>query len=104
MRPTSEIYGHTDESVFFGARIPVAAAVGDQHAALFGQACFEPGMVKTTYGTGASLLMNTGDKPVLLGQGPAHHLAWGLDGRVAVRAGGPDLRVGRRRSSGCATS
>ena len=69
VRQSSEIYGSTDESVFFGARIPVAAAVGDQHAALFGQACFEPGMVKSTYGTGASLLMNTGDTPVLSDRG-----------------------------------
>ena len=82
VRPTSEIYGHTDESVFFGQRIPVAAAVGDQHAALFGQACFEPGMVKSTYGTGASLLMNTGDKPVLSDKGLLTTVAWGLDGRV----------------------
>ena len=82
VRATSEIYGHTDESVFFGQRIPVAAAVGDQHAALFGQACFEPGMVKSTYGTGASLLMNTGDKPVLSDKGLLTTVAWGLDGRV----------------------
>jgi glycerol kinase len=82
VRPTSEIYGTTEESVFFGARIPVAAAVGDQHAALFGQACFEAGMVKSTYGTGASLLMNTGDKPVLSDSGLLTTVAWGLDGRV----------------------
>ena len=82
VRPTSEVYGSTDESVFFGARIPVAAAVGDQHAALFGQACFEPGMVKATYGTGASLLMNTGDKPVLSDRGLLTTVAWGVDGRV----------------------
>src|SRR6478752_3306040 len=82
VRPTSEIYGYTDDSVFFGARIPIAAAVGDQHAALFGQACFEPGMVKSTYGTGASLLMNTGDKPVLSDKGLLTTVAWGLDGKV----------------------
>ncbi|HEY5881987.1 MAG TPA: glycerol kinase GlpK [Nakamurella sp.] len=82
VRPTSEVYGLTDESVFFGARIPVAAAVGDQHAALFGQTCFEPGMIKSTYGTGASLLMNTGDAPVFSEKGLLTTVAWGLDGQV----------------------
>jgi len=82
VRQSSEIYGTTEESVFFGARIPVAAAVGDQHAALFGQACFEPGMVKCTYGTGASLLMNTGSAPVLSDKGLLTTVAWGVDGTV----------------------
>ena len=82
VRPTSEVYGLTDESVFFGARIPVAAAVGDQHAALFGQACFEPGMIKSTYGTGASLLMNTGERPVFSDKGLLTTVAWGVGGRV----------------------
>jgi len=82
VRPTSEVYGLTDESVFFGARIPVAAAVGDQHAALFGQACFEPGMIKSTYGTGASLLMNTGERPVFSDKGLLTTVAWGVGGQV----------------------
>ena len=68
---------NTDSSV-----LPYTSLVGDQHAALFGQACFEPGMVKATYGTGASLLMNTGDKPVLSDRGLLTTVAWGVDGRV----------------------
>ncbi|WP_435845487.1 FGGY family carbohydrate kinase [Streptomyces hygroscopicus] len=64
VRPTSEVYGHSEESVLLGACIPVAAAVGDQQGALFGQACFEVGTVKATYGTEASLVLNTGDSPV----------------------------------------
>ena len=82
VRPTSEIFGHTDASVFFGVPVPVAAAVGDQHAALFGQACFEPGMIKSTYGTGASLLMNTGERPVFSDKGLLTTVAWGVDGQV----------------------
>jgi glycerol kinase len=59
VRDTSEVYGTTDAALF-GAEIPVAAAVGDQQGALFGQACFERGQAKCTYGTAASLVMNTG--------------------------------------------
>ena len=62
-RASSEIYGETDPS-FFGGRIPIAGAAGDQQAALFGQACFDQGEAKNTYGTGCFLLMNTGSKPV----------------------------------------
>ena len=86
VRPTSEVYGHTDASVFFGVRIPVAAAVGDQHGALFGQTCFEPGMVKSTYGTGASLLMNTGAEPVFSEKGLLTTVAWGVDGQLQKRS------------------
>ncbi len=62
VKESSEIYGETDPS-FFGGRISVAGAAGDQQAALFGQACFEKGETKNTYGTGGFLLMNAGDKP-----------------------------------------
>ncbi|MEU5608689.1 glycerol kinase GlpK [Streptomyces sparsogenes] len=82
VRPTSEVYGHSEESVLLGARIPVAAAVGDQQGALFGQACFEVGTVKATYGTGASLVLNTGDSPVFSDTGMLTTIAWGLDGGV----------------------
>ena len=58
--PSSTIFGETDPAAFFGVRVPVSGIAGDQQAALFGQACFEPGMVKNTYGTGCFLLMNTG--------------------------------------------
>ena len=63
VKESSEMYGETDPA-FFGGRIPVAGAAGDQQAALFGQACFEKGETKNTYGTGGFLLMNAGDKPV----------------------------------------
>ena len=82
VRQSSEVYGHTCADIFLEAEIPIAAAIGDQHAALFGQACYEPGMVKTTYGTGASLVMNTGAVPVRSTKGLLTIPAWGLDGKV----------------------
>jgi len=81
VRQSSEVYGHTRADLF-GAEIPIAAAAGDQHAALFGQACFTPGSVKTTYGTGASLVMHTGDTPVRSESGLLTIPAWGIDGKV----------------------
>lgn len=79
--PSSCIYGHTDAQ-FFGAPIPIAGAAGDQQAALFGQACFDPGDSKVTYGTGAFLLMNTGEKPIFSQNGLVTTIAWGLNGKV----------------------
>jgi len=66
VRPSSDdhYYGHTDPDGFLGADVPVAGALGDQQAALFGQACFRPGEAKNTYGTGSFLLLNTGDEAV----------------------------------------
>jgi glycerol kinase len=63
IRSSSELYGET-LSHLFGSPVPIAGVAGDQQAALFGQACLAPGMVKNTYGTGCFLLMNTGDRPV----------------------------------------
>lgn len=63
LRPSSDIYGETDPSVF-GRPIPLGGIAGDQQAALFGQMCTQPGLVKTTYGTGCFMLMNTGNTPV----------------------------------------
>ena len=79
--PSSSIYGHT-AAQFFGAPIPIAGAAGDQQAALFGQACFAPGQSKVTYGTGAFLLMNTGEKPIFSQNGLVTTITWGLDGKV----------------------
>jgi glycerol kinase len=62
VRPSSEVYGETDESLF-GGKIPIAGDAGDQQAATFGQACFEPGSAKNTYGTGCFMLLNIGEKP-----------------------------------------
>src|SRR5699024_12803907 len=61
---SSEVYRKTIDYHFFGHEIPIAGIAGDQQAALFGQACFEKGMVKNTYGTGCFVLMNTGEKAV----------------------------------------
>lgn len=79
--PSSQCYGHT-EAQFFGAPIAIAGAAGDQQAALFGQACFSPGNSKCTYGTGAFLLMNTGETPIFSKNGLVTTIAWGLDGKV----------------------
>ncbi|HJQ32925.1 MAG TPA: glycerol kinase GlpK [Pyrinomonadaceae bacterium] len=84
--PSSFIYGHTDPSAFFGARVPVAGLAGDQQSALFGQACFEPGSAKNTYGTGSFLLMNTGTAPVRSRAGLLTTVAWQLDGEHAEYA------------------
>ena len=80
-KPCSDLYGETDPT-FFGGRIPIAGAAGDQQAALFGQTCFEEGEAKNTYGTGCFLLMNTGEKPVFSKNGLVTTIAWGLDGTV----------------------
>ena len=80
-KPSSCVYGNADSS-FFGGKIPIAGAAGDQQAALFGQTCFEPGEAKNTYGTGCFLLMNTGEKPVFSNNGLVTTIAWGLDGKV----------------------
>ncbi len=80
-RPSSEVYGETDAELF-GQPIPIAGAAGDQQAALFGQACFEEGQAKNTYGTGGFMLINTGDRIVPSKNGLLNTIAWGLDGRV----------------------
>ena len=80
-KPSSCVYGTTDAH-FFGAPIPIAGAAGDQQAALFGQTCFNPGDSKVTYGTGAFLLMNTGNKPILSKNGLVTTIAWGMNGEV----------------------
>ncbi|HEU5138578.1 MAG TPA: glycerol kinase GlpK [Bacillales bacterium] len=82
VRSSSEVYGKTVEHHFFGENVPIAGAAGDQQAALFGQACFEEGMVKNTYGTGCFVLMKTGTQPVSSEKGLLTTIAWGLDGRV----------------------
>jgi glycerol kinase len=82
VRPSSEVYAYTQEDTFFGKQVPIAGAAGDQQAALFGQACFEQGMAKNTYGTGCFMLMNTGEQAVQSNHGLLTTLAWGLDGKV----------------------
>jgi glycerol kinase len=81
VKPSSEVYGSTDPSMF-GVEIPIAGVAGDQQAALFGQACYEDGMVKNTYGTGCFMLMQTGEKMISSKNGLLTTIAWGLDGKV----------------------
>ncbi len=79
VQPSSSKFGETS---LFGGSIPITGIAGDQQAALFGQACFEAGMAKNTYGTGCFMLMNTGEKPVKSTNGLLTTIAWGLDGVV----------------------
>jgi len=81
VRSSSEVYGQSDAELL-GAAIPVAGDAGDQQAALFGQACFEPGSAKNTYGTGCFMLLNTGDKPVPSEKGLLTTVAWQIGGKT----------------------
>jgi len=76
---SSSLVGHTDA---FGGNIPIAGIAGDQHAALFGQACFSPGQAKNTYGTGCFLLMNTGSTPVESKHGLITTMAASYNGKI----------------------
>jgi glycerol kinase len=81
VRSSSEVYGYT-QNILTAQKIPIAGIAGDQQAALFGQMCVHPGMVKNTYGTGCFMLMNIGEKPL-----PSNHnllttIAWKLDGKI----------------------
>ncbi|MGX0915206.1 glycerol kinase GlpK [Staphylococcus hominis] len=82
VKASSEVYAHTKDYHFFGQEVPIAGIAGDQQAALFGQACFERGDVKNTYGTGGFMLMNTGEEPVTSESGLLTTIAYGLDGKV----------------------
>jgi glycerol kinase len=84
----------TGDAAGFGVAIPVAAAIGDQQGALFGQACFRPGAVKATYGTGGSVMMNTGTTAVFSDAGLITTIAWGVDGRVEYALEGVFFGVG----------
>ncbi len=81
VKDSSSVYGKTTSDIF-GTEIPIAGLAGDQQAALFGQACYTPGMAKNTYGTGCFMLMNTGDIPVKSDSGLLTTIAWGLNGEV----------------------
>jgi len=84
---SNAVFGMTDPSLL-GASIPICAVLGDQQAALFGQGCFEAGMAKNTYGTGAFLLMNTGSKPCKAKNGLLSSVAWRIDGKTRYAAEG----------------
>lgn len=82
VKASSSNFGVTTPAHFFGNEVPITGVAGDQHAALFGQLCFEEGMVKNTYGTGCFMLMNTGETPIKSNNGLLTTIAWGLDGKV----------------------
>lgn len=82
VKPSSSDFGTTIPVHFFGSEVPITGVAGDQHAALFGQLCFEEGMVKNTYGTGCFMLMNTGEKAIKSKNGLLTTIAWGIDGKV----------------------
>lgn len=81
VKQSSEVYGHTT-STFYDANIPIAGIAGDQQAALFGQMCTKPGMVKNTYGTGCFMLMNIGDKPIVSKNNLLTTVAWKINGKT----------------------
>lgn len=81
VKSSSEVYAETDPELF-GAAIPIAGIAGDQQAALYGQACFKPGMMKNTYGTGCFLLMNTGETANASKNGLLTTIAWNTGGKT----------------------
>lgn len=76
-------FGETDLEGFFENPISIHSVLGDSHGALFGQGCLEKGMIKSTYGTGSSIMMNIGETPVLSTHGVVTSLAWGMQGKVS---------------------
>ncbi|HLV10144.1 MAG TPA: glycerol kinase GlpK [Halanaerobiales bacterium] len=82
LKSCSEVYGTTNPDVFFGTKVPISGIAGDQQAATFGQGCFEKGMTKITYGTGAFMLMNTGENAVSSENGLLTTISWGLNGKI----------------------
>ena len=82
VKSSSQVLGYTGPGQFLGHKVPIAGVAGDQQAALFGQVCFEPGMVKNTYGTGCFMLMNTGNRLYSSKNGLLTTIAWGIDGQV----------------------
>lgn len=82
VKGSSNVFGETDPDAFLGISAPVSGMAGDQQAALFGQACFHPGMTKNTYGTGSFVLMNIGEKPRLSERGMLTTVAWSLKGKA----------------------
>lgn len=82
VKESSEVYAKTIDYHFFGQEVPIAGIAGDQQAALFGQACFDRGDVKNTYGTGGFMLMNTGEEAVKSESGLLTTIAYGIDGKV----------------------
>jgi glycerol kinase len=79
---SNSLFGRTDLAGYLPEPIPIHSVLGDSHGALFGQGCLRRGMIKTTYGTGSSVMMNTGTEPVFTQSGVVTSIAWGMDGVV----------------------
>lgn len=88
IKESVDIYGYTSPTEFFDAKVPIAGSVVDQAAALFGQVCFRKGSVKTTYGTGCFMLMNTGNKPVHSQNGLITTAVWSMDKSITYALDG----------------
>lgn len=82
VKDSNACFGYTDCEGLFTTPVPIYAVMGDSHAALFGQNCRLDGMTKITYGTGSSIMMNIGQKPILSNNGLVTSLAWGIDGKT----------------------
>ncbi|UOQ55204.1 glycerol kinase GlpK [Hymenobacter cellulosivorans] len=93
VRPSSEVYGHTKTTIF-ASKVPLAGIAGDQQAALFGQLCTRPGMVKNTYGTGCFMLMNIGSEPKASQNNLLTTVAWQLGGQVQYALEGSIFMAG----------
>lgn len=79
---SNSLFGYTDFDGYLDAPIPIHGVLGDSHGALYGQGCLEKGMIKATYGTGSSVMMNIGETPVMSKHGLVTSLAWSMDGKV----------------------
>ena len=76
------VFGETDFDGILPKKVPIHSVMGDSHGALFGQGCLQPGKIKATYGTGSSIMMNIGEKPILSTHGVVTSLAWKIGGSV----------------------
>ncbi|QJD85032.1 glycerol kinase GlpK [Cohnella herbarum] len=98
VRSSDDVFGYTGDSDLFTDRIPISGIIGDSQAALFGQMCLETGMAKATYGTGTSVLMNTGEKPATSDSGLVTAVAWARGGKVTyaleavIRSSGDSIK------------
>lgn len=82
VRFSDSLFGETDFEGLLPHPVPIHGVLGDSHGALFGQGCLSPGMVKATYGTGSSVMMHIGERPVFSKKGLVTSLAWGMEGKV----------------------
>jgi len=94
VRDSSGVFGTTAPGYFDGVLIPIGGVIGDQQGALFGQACFTPGTVKNTYGTGSFVLMHSGTQPVTASYGILSTIAWGLHGVLTYALEGSIFSTG----------